>query len=1095
MPLHKNIQSFNSIHSVTVRAVILFSLIVHIICPILADEPLSFVKDIRPIFRAHCFDCHGATDELEGGLDLRLVRFIAKGGDSGPAIEIDDPNASLLIDRIASGEMPPGDSRVSEQELATLRTWIVQGAKTLREEPETIESGLGITPEERDFWAYKPVESLSDQELREKVSDEITTNLLDKQFILETVEQILERKGQVPSEQASNQNLRQELIRSGLDQLIAKEASRDTLIRRAYADLIGMPPSYQEMEGWRNMQDADWYSRMLDELLASPHYGERWGRHWLDVAGYSDSEGYTNNDTIRPWAWKYRDWVIHALNRDQPFDQFITEQLAGDELMGPLEGDLTTEQIELLTATGFLRMAADGTGSGANTPEARNQVIADTLKIVGTSLLGLSIQCAQCHDHRYDPIPQQDYYAIRAIFEPAMNWQKWKAPNERRQSLYTQANREAAAMVEQEAQVIAKQKQEELDRYMADALTKELERQPEDQRAALQAAYQTPAGERNPEQVDLLKRYPSVNITPGNLYQYIPESKTKLEEFDKRINEVRSKKPEEQFVRALTESSEAPPETKLFHRGDYQQPKQTVLPHALQITCPEDNLTTFEAVNEKIPSTGRRLGFAKWITSPEHPLFSRVIANRIWLHHFGLGIVTTPADFGKLGSRPSHPKLLDWVANEFRRNNWSLKNLHRTIMQSRLYRQIRGVPVDPALVNEATDLSAAAKVLLRDYRYSFSELIRLDAEAVRDSILKVSGTLDDSIGGKPINIKEDETGSVVVDGPSGRRSLYIQSRRTKPVSILQTFDAPVMETNCEIRVNSTVATQSLLMLNGEFVLNQAAALANRVADEAKPIPAENLQSTPNVPEPKKSHWSYGFGQFDQTTNRIKNFQPLNHWTGNQWQAGQALPDADNGWVLLNRNGGHPDSPARSVIRRWRSPVSGTAKIEGTLSHGSPNGDGVRGRIVSDRHGLLGSWEIKEGGTATPVKQVMVEAGDSIDFVTESMESNTSDSFNWIVTIKINEGASSQLTAKSDRDFSGPEDSVDLIPGQIQRAWEIVYQRSPSHEELNQSMQFIGDQIRIANASSTFDSETSTVRQCVTNLCQMLLSSNEFLYVE
>ncbi len=1086
----------SSKHLKFVAACIAFVVNLGSINPIImaADSLLSYERDIRPIFRAHCFDCHGATEEIEGELDLRLVRFLLTGGDSGPAIELQHPEQSLLIDRIESGEMPPGDAHVSQSELETLKTWIKQGANTLRTEPESIPPGLGITPEERDFWAFKPIQALSAEELNHQVPNRIATNLIDKQFVLETIEQLTRSLKEAGTDEQTTLATRSELLEIA-DELFAPQADKPTLIRRAFHDLLGLPPSPEQMQHWMDHAEPNWYSAMLDFLLDSPQYGERWGRHWLDIAGYSDSEGYTNNDTVRQWAWKYRDWVIQSLNQDKPLNEFVWEQLAGDELAGPRQGDLTEEQISLLTATGFLRMAADGTGSGANTPEARNQVIADTLKIVGTSLLGLSVQCAQCHDHRYDPIPQQDYYALRAVFEPAMNWQKWQVPGTRQQSLYTQADRDAAAAIEEEAQVVAKEKQQELDRYMSEALKQELERQPAELRETLKMAYGTPANERSPEQQDLLKRHPSVNITPGNLYQYIPDSKTKLAEFDKRMNEIRSKKPEEQFIRALTEPQEPPPETKLFHRGDHQQPKQSVLPHALQIACPENQTTSFESNDLESPTTGRRLAFAKWLTSAEHPLFRRVIANRIWLHHFGSGIVKTPSDFGRLGNHPSHPQLLDWLALELSGQQWSLKSIHRTIMDSKVYRQSRGVPFNPELINNKQHLSETTKRLLTNHQYAFANLIRLDAEAMRDSILAISGKLDPTLGGKPVAIKEDETGAIVVEGASGRRSVYIQSRRTKPVSLLQAFDAPVMETNCELRASSTVATQSLMMLNGNFILENAKALADRVATEAQPLPSARIDELPQITKPMVSNWSYGFGKVDAESQRTESFIALEHWTGTQWQAGPSLPDPNHGWVLLTRSGGHPDSAERSVIRRWKADASGHAKVTGTISHGSPNGDGVRGRIVSSRHGVVGSWEIKQGETKTEVDSFEVAVGDTIDFVTDSLSTITSDSFNWPVKINLKKEEGGELFAESEKEFGGPEDSLEEVPGQIARAWQLVYQREPSDHELEAAYRFIGLQIDTANHSHSSNPQHSVLRQCITNLCQMLLSSNEFFYVE
>ena len=367
-------------------------------------------------------------------------------------------------------------------------------------------------------------------------------------------------------------------------------------------------------------QSADAYEKLVDRLLASPHYGERWARHWLDAAGYADSEGGAMQDAVRTWAFKYRDYVIRAFNADKPFDRFLHEQLAGDELAGAISGDLSPAQIELLTATGFLRMAADGTASGDNSPEARNQVVADTLKIVTSSLLGLTVACAQCHDHRYDPIPQTDYYALRAVFEPALDWQAWKTPNERQVSLYTAADRQRAAEIEAEAQKIAAERAAKQAVYMAEALEKELTKYEEPLRSELRAAYQTAADKRSDAQKQLLDKYPSVNISEGVLYQYNQAAADDLKKFDERIAAVRAKKPAEEFLRVLIEPPAHVPETKLFHRGDYRQPMQTIAPGTLSVCSPESGRTEFAAKSADLPTTGRRLAFARWLTGPDNPL-------------------------------------------------------------------------------------------------------------------------------------------------------------------------------------------------------------------------------------------------------------------------------------------------------------------------------------------------------------------------------------------------------------------------------------------------------------------------------------------
>ncbi|QDU36297.1 Planctomycete cytochrome C [Maioricimonas rarisocia] len=1023
-----------------------------------ADEPeLTYEKHIRPIFRAHCFDCHGATEEIEGGLDLRLVRFLEKGGDSGPAIVTGNVDESYLIERVRSGDMPPGEGTVSAEELATLEQWIAQGAKTARPEPESIGPGLGITPEERSFWSFQPIQRPAVPRIAPPRQASVRTPI--DAFVLNAMP-------------------------DGL--AFSADADRFTLIRRAYFDLIGLPPTADELQRWLNEPGEDWYERLLTELLDSPHYGERWGRHWLDIAGYADSEGYTVADAVRPWAWKYRDWVIRSLNEDKPFDQFIIEQLAGDELAGPREGDLTPEQIELLTATGFLRMAADGTGSGANNAEGRNQVMADTLKIVGTSLLGLSLQCAQCHDHRYDPIPHTDYFAIRAVFEPALDWKSWQVPNARRVSLYTEADRKQAAEIEAEAQKIAAEKATKQAEYMEQALEKELAKFEEPLREQLRTAYKTPAGERTDEQKALLDSHPSVKITPGVLYQYLPDAAEDLKGYDKRIAEVRAKKPPEEFIRALVEPAGHVPETRLFHRGDHEQPKQVVAPAGLTVAAPEGEYPALPANDPELSTTGRRLAFARWLTSGRHPLVARVIVNRVWMHHFGRGLVSTPSDFGKLGGTPTHPELLDWLASEFVESGWSLKKLHRLILTSTVWRQQSAVDdQDPRYAIDSTNTY-----------YWRKPLVRLEAELLRDRMLTATGRLDRKLFGAPVSIKEDETGQVVVDGEQTRRSLYIQARRSQPVAMLQAFDAPVMETNCERRPVSTVATQSLMLLNGEFILDQAGRLADRAASEPHTLTDDRLASLPPLPAPPQATWHYGYGAFDESTQRVVTFTPLPHWTGSAWRGGENLPDPTLGWTFLTATGGHTDVLERSPIRRWTAPADGVVTIAGTLQHGSENGDGVRGRIVSSRAGLAGEWTAHAGSSETNVSELAVAKGDTIDFVTDCITNYTSDSFNWPVTITLKVSGQPDRTFATADGFHGPASPPESLPGQVVRAWELAFCRQPNADELSLAMQFLARQLDVLRRDSAMvPSGRTPERQALTNLCHALLSSNEFLYVD
>jgi mono/diheme cytochrome c family protein len=768
--------------------------------PSFADDAseLTYEEHIRPIFRQHCFDCHGAEEKKEGELDLRLVRFMAHGGESGPAIVAGKPDESLLIQRIRAGEMPPGETRVSAEEIAVLERWIALGTKTARPEPESIGPGLGITQEERAFWSFQPIQ-----------------------------------RPEVPQHDELSR------VRTPIDALLVSamephglklspDADKHTLLLRAYFDLIGLPPTEEETTEFMADDSPDAWNRLIERLLKSPHYGERWGRHWLDVAGYADSEGATA-DAERPWAWRYRDYVIQSLNADMPFDQFIGEQLAGDELAGPKNGDWTDEQIRLLVATGFLRTAADGTGAGNNDDEGRNKVMTDTITIVSTSLLGLSVACAQCHDHRYDPIPQTDYYSLRAMFEPALDWKSWKTPAQRQVSLYTAADHAKAAEIEEEAKKVTEVYNEKRDAFMAEALTKELSKYDEPLRTELRHAYETSADKRTPEQVALLKKYPSVNISHGTLYQYNQAAADELKKINEQIVAIRAKKPAHEYVRALVEPAGHLPPTKLFHRGDYRQPKFDVRPASLTVAAADNERPVFDTDNPDLPSSGRRLAFAKWLTNGRHPLVARTIVNRVWLHHFGRGIVDTPADFGRLGNRPTHPELLDWLAAEFMESGWSLSHLHKLIMTSTAYMQT------------AKRSDEFGQIDPDNNYYWRKSLTRLEAEILRDRMLAASGQLDRTQFGKPLPVKDDDAGQVVVDDSHKRRGIYIQQRRSRPVALMKAFDAPVMVTNCDRRQSSTVATQALMLMNGEFVLKQATHLAMLAAGEGNSTPEQRVE--------------------------------------------------------------------------------------------------------------------------------------------------------------------------------------------------------------------------------------------------------------
>ncbi|QDU37725.1 Planctomycete cytochrome C [Maioricimonas rarisocia] len=771
-------------------------------------EDVYFERDVRPILKAHCFHCHGEAGEKEGNLDVRLARFLTAGGDSGAAIEPGDADASLLLERVESGEMPPGeDLRLSDEELAVLRAWVEAGAPTLRPEPETVDGPL-ITAEERSHWSFQPIHKPAVPEVQQ--ADRVQTAV--DAFVLRR----LEADGWT----------------------LADQATARTLVRRLYYDLVGFPPTPDEVQQFLDDREPGAWQRLVDNLLDSPHYGERWGRHWLDVAGYADSEGYTNDDHTRPYAYKYRDYVIRSFNADKPFDRFIVEQLAGDELITSPLNNLSPEDVELLTATGFLRMGPDGTAGSVDDFElAKNDAIAETVKIVSSALMGMTVGCAQCHDHRYDPIPQSDYYSFRAVFEPAFDPQKWKRPAQRRISLYTDEDRARAAEIEAEAKKIDAERLAKQKEFIDATFERELAKLPEEVHELARAAHATSAKERTDEQKALLKKHPSLNVTAGSLYLYDRKAADKLKEMAAEAKKVRDGKPVQEFVRALTETPGRIPPTHLFYRGDHEQPKDELLPTGLSVVSMNiPDLPGIPADTEELKTSGRRLALAKRLTDGNHPLVPRVIVNRIWMHHFGTGLVRTPADFGVLGSPPTHPELLDWLAREFVESGWSVKHIHRLILNSATWRQTSSANRNLMAADPDNEL------------YGRSNLQRLDAEAVRDAILRISGKLNDNLYGEPIPVMADRVGRWVLgienlnagrpgkeidlEGTEFRRSVYVQVRRSRPLAVLDTFDWPRMSPNCAQRTPSTVTPQSLLLMNSDFVIDFSRYFADRVATDA-----------------------------------------------------------------------------------------------------------------------------------------------------------------------------------------------------------------------------------------------------------------------
>ncbi len=582
---------------------------------------------------------------------------------------------------------------------------------------------------------------------------------------------------------------------------LSPEADRLTLLRRVSFDLTGLPPTVKQIDAFLADRAAGAYERMVEQFLASPHYGERWGKYWLDTAGYADSNGYFNADSDRPLAWRYRDWVIRAFNADKPYDRFVMEQLAGDEMAGYVPGgDLTPEMAELLTATHFLRNAPDGTGESDGNPDEvridRYTVLEGNLQIVMNSLLGTTIQCARCHKHKFEPIRHEEYYRLQAIFFPAYNPERWLAPKDRILEVGSRAQRDDW-----------QRRNSRVDKQVK-ALHDGL------------ASFAQPLREQLVEEKGRTK---TAKINDDDLAKRFPEYAALREQVQKTIAAREKDRPVPlEKLSVLVETDPKPAVHHVLRRGQHNQPGAAVEPGVPAAFCAPKNGYRVEPAATGRISTGRRSALARWITSPENPLSARVMVNRIWQHHFGAGLAATPDNLGRSGAKPTHPELLDYLAAEFVRAGWSVKAMHRLIMSSAAYRQISSPHGDLAKIDP--DNRLLGRFPLR----------RLDAEALRDAMLLIAGDLDMRTGGPYVASRRNTEGVVEVpenQEDARRRSVYLQQRRTQVVTFLHLFDAPAIVGNCSARPTSTVPLQSLALLNSDFARARSKAFAQRLQRE------------------------------------------------------------------------------------------------------------------------------------------------------------------------------------------------------------------------------------------------------------------------
>jgi hypothetical protein len=787
---------------------------------LLSPNAKLFKEKVHPILSTRCGSCH--NDERKyAGFSMETRSGFFSGGWHGPVVVAGKPEESRLYRRVArleKGYMPMGISGgpgepLPAPELALIKEWIEGGAEwPLDRETGDAEKGRQarlrdfqklenrpVTEEERRWWSFvKPVRPpVPTVKNATRVKNPIDA------FVLAA----LESKGLQP----------------------APRASRRTLIRRVYFDLIGLPPRPEEVQAFENDPAPDAYARLINRLLDSERYGERWARHWLDVARYADSDGY-EYDLLRPNAWRYRDYVIRALNQDKPYNRFILEQLAGDEL--------PDRDYDSLVALGFCR---NGPFIGdmvlMQNEMTRQDELDDIVSTTSAAFLGVTIGCARCHNHKYDPLAQKDYYRMVSVFAPSVRTDIPLVPAH----LVEQYNKQVLEIdikIDQLTQQIRLLQKPTRDR-LVEAKYKEL---PEPLQVAIKTepAKRTEAQKRQASQV-----IATVGVTETDLMAALsPEDRKKTEEVKKQIADLeKSKPPALPSAMAITDPTSTPANSYFLHRGSTISKGSPMEPGPPLVLSASGREIVFPKPAPQAKTTARRLALAQWLSSEENPLTARVMVNRIWQHHFGKGIVETPNDFGRMGAAPTHPELLDWLATEFVRHGWSVKAMHRLMLTSSTYQQASDFT---SAVNQKKD--PQNQLLWK------MPLQRVEGEIIRDSMLAVSGGLNLKSGGPSVFPEVDpgliglieaisKSGwPVTKDGPElWRRSIYVAQKRTVTAPIMDLFDPPDLVSSCPKRSTTTVAPQALQLLNNKFVIGQSTLFAERLHNEVGKAPVEQIR--------------------------------------------------------------------------------------------------------------------------------------------------------------------------------------------------------------------------------------------------------------
>jgi hypothetical protein len=760
-----------------------------------AVEPIDYARDIQPILTKHCTSCHGEKKQ-RSSLRLDSVTAARRGGNSGPALVPGKSSVSRLIIAVSGGNeevavMPPKGLRLSASEIDLLRAWIDAGAPI-----PAIEATNKTSSAASKHWAFRPIRRPALPKVRshaERGNERWVRNPIDR-FILAR----LEKQGIAPS----------------------PEADRITLLRRLYLDLIGLPPSPKDIADFLSDKRPDAYERIVERLLASPHYGERWGRHWLDLARYADSNGYSI-DSPRS-VWKYRDWVIDALNKDKPFDQFITEQLAGDLLPGA-----TMEQ---RIATGFHRNTQKNEEGGIDQEQFRVESIVDRVNTTGTAFLGLTIGCCQCHDHKFDPLTQREYYQLFAFFnscdEPTL---ELPTPEQLRKR---QEVRGRIAELEKQLKTLDTATPERVAMWEGSLTPQSRAMLPAKVQAILAIAPNGRSSRQEQTVVTAYRNFEQVRHVVGGLGQplsYLAAAHVQAmmtrKILEKKIAQIQKEMPVIATTLVLQERK-TPRMTNIHLGGDFVRKGAAVAPEVPHVL---PSLANVRSHAERGNERWTRLDLARWLIDERNPLTARVAVNRFWQQFFGLGLVETENDFGTQGTPPSHPELLDWLATEFRERGWSIKQMHRLIVTSATYRQSsRHRP-------ELAAIDARNRLLARQNR------LRLDAEVVRDVALSASSLLNPTIGGPSVYPPQPSGVYAFTQIPRNwqastgsdryRRGLYTYFWRSAPHPDLTVFDAPDALSTCTRRNRSNTPLQALTLLNDQGFFEFAQALAGRILRE------------------------------------------------------------------------------------------------------------------------------------------------------------------------------------------------------------------------------------------------------------------------